>query len=254
MCRSSRSRSAPARPPAVAALMEGREVELVRDLRRPRACCGRAGPVALAPVSGVSVAVIGDRRKEYVEQDSIETALEHSSARLGDPRSSSSGCRLDSLPGRAAERLDGARRCVVRAGQPVREPRRRAGGHRLRAHPRAAVPRHLRGLPARRARGRAQRAGGRVRRASRVRRRRRPVHRRAAVLAGRADAGRGDRRPRHGGAARRGADDRDLLLPLRARRAPSATRSRAPGCTWSASTPPTAAPASCALPAPVSST
>ena len=65
------------------------------------------GAGSLAPVSGVSVAVIGDRRKEYVEQDSIETALAHSSARLGIPFELE-WLPTDSLPGRAAERLDGA--------------------------------------------------------------------------------------------------------------------------------------------------
>ena len=248
----------------VAALMEGREVEIVRDLAgHERVVVGRE-PVDLARrSSGVSVAVIGDRRngvrRAGLDRDRARAAPPPG---VGHPVRARVACRPTRSPA-APPSGSTARdaRAGARRASRVREPRGRAAravafGAQPDGRPFLGT---CAGFRARRARGRARTSLGRrgaPRIASTATAATCSIDRaRCARCVGQTlDVAIVDPRHRARCSARPEHDrDRDYCRFGLDERHRDAAR-RAPGCTWSASTPPTAAPASCASPGTRSST
>ena len=114
------------------------------------------------------IALIGDHDPAVVAHRGIPLALGLAAGTSGQPVDWA-WLHTSTL----ARRRDGAprdvRRHLVRAGQPVRQHRRRARRHPRRARARRPVPRHLRRLPARAARVRRRRVGRERARARRAR-------------------------------------------------------------------------------------
>ena len=253
--RSSRSRSAPARPRAVAALMERPRRRARARLRRPRAGCGWARADALVS----RACSVGGRRTTRRAATSVaqrldrERALEH--VRRPAPIPFDARVAADQLstaaPPSGSTAADAV--CVRAEAARTRASSGALERHRVRGA-RAGRPflGTLRGRSSTACSSRAQRARRRGRHASRVIGEGGDLFDSTSCSALACVRGRplevDDHRPGHRGAV--GAPrttETDAAARLRRSTSAAATRSRAPrASTWSASTPPMAAPASCA--------